>query len=68
MHDGLEKFELKEQLGRGAFSVVRRAIRRDTNEEVAIKIIDRVKAGDTEQKRLQTEIAILQKVKHPVRA
>jgi len=65
MHDGLEKFELKEQLGRGAFSVVRRAIRRDTNEEVAIKIIDRVKAGDTEQKRLQTEIAILQKVKHP---
>ena len=61
----LERFEIKEILGKGAFSVVKKAVKKETGEEVAIKIIDRIKAGETEQKRLQTEILILEKVRHP---
>jgi serine/threonine protein kinase len=40
-----EEFELKEILGRGAFSVVYRAIRKTDGEEVAIKRIQKMFAS-----------------------
>lgn len=61
-----DRYEFKEELGSGAFSKVFRAINKETKEEVAVKIIDKKKASDeTEKKRLETEVTILKKVKHP---
>lgn len=61
-----DRYEFKEELGSGAFSKVFRAINKETKEEMAVKIIDKKKASDeTEKKRLETEVTILKKVKHP---
>jgi len=61
-----EIYDVKDDLGKGAFSVVKLAISKKTGEKVAVKIIDK-KAASTEQdeKRLKTEVEILKKVKHP---
>jgi len=61
-----DNYDIKEDLGKGAFSVVKLGINKKTGEKVAIKVIDK-KAASTEQdaKRLQTEVEILKKVKHP---
>jgi len=59
-----EEFELKEILGRGAFSVVYRAIRKTDGEEVAIKRIQKISIDRKSQKRLTTEVEILKRVNH----
>jgi len=60
-----DTYEIKEDLGKGAFSVVKLGVNKKTGERVAIKCIDK-KAASTEQdeKRLKTEVEILKKVKH----
>jgi len=59
-------YDLKEDLGKGAFSVVKLAINKKTQEKVAVKIIDKKAASSpADDKRLQTEVEILKKVKHP---
>lgn len=57
-----EKYELLDELGRGEFSVVRRARERATGDVWAVKCIekDTMEAG-----RLETEIQILEDVDHP---
>jgi len=61
----LEQYELKDELGKGAFSVVKLAINKKTGEKVAVKIIDKTQASsDSDEKRLKTEVEILKKVKH----
>eukprot|EP01114_Cavostelium_apophysatum_P023101 TRINITY_DN859_c0_g1_i1.p1 TRINITY_DN859_c0_g1~~TRINITY_DN859_c0_g1_i1.p1 ORF type:complete len:300 (+),score=72.46 TRINITY_DN859_c0_g1_i1:73-972(+) len=59
-------YEVKEELGKGAFSVVKLGVNKSTGEKVAIKMIDK-KAASTDQdaKRLKTEVDILKKVSHP---
>ena len=37
------EYELKEEIGRGSFSVVRRAVSRSNRQECAVKIIDKSK-------------------------
>lgn len=61
-----DSYEIKDDLGKGAFSVVKLGINKKTGEKVAIKVIDK-KSASTEQdeKRLKTEVEILKKVKHP---
>lgn len=59
-----DHYDVKEELGRGAFSVVKLAVHKKTGEKFAVKIIDKKNVG-AEAVRLQTEIEILQKVKHP---
>ncbi|XP_041378894.1 LOW QUALITY PROTEIN: calcium/calmodulin-dependent protein kinase type 1D-like [Gigantopelta aegis] len=58
------KYNLKEVLGKGAFSEVVKAEEKATGTEVAIKIIDK-KSLKGKEEALQNEIAVLQKVNHP---
>ncbi|EAL48464.2 protein kinase putative [Entamoeba histolytica] len=53
---------LKKEIGKGAFSVVYEAIKKSTNEEVAVKVIDTAKS---DPQKLQGEIKILKMVDHP---
>jgi calcium/calmodulin-dependent protein kinase I len=63
--DSIEKhYDLKGDVGSGAFSVVRKAVDKETGEEVAVKVIDKKRAGQKKE-MLETEVAILQKVHHP---
>lgn len=41
--DIFETFEFKEELGRGAFSIVKLGINKKTGEKVAVKVIDKTK-------------------------
>lgn len=62
-----DNYDVKEELGKGAFSVVKLAVNKKTGEKVAVKIINKSKAANSEQdaKRLQTEVDILKRVHHP---
>lgn len=57
-------YELHEELGRGAYGRVVRAVRRATGEEVAVKVIAKG-AKEKEDARLQVEVDILRRVRHP---
>jgi len=60
-----EIYDLKDELGKGAFSTVKLAINKKTGEKVAVKIIDKTQASaEADEKRLKTEVAILTQVKH----
>jgi calcium/calmodulin-dependent protein kinase I len=60
----IEKYEIAEELGRGAFSIVKLAIDKETKEKFAVKIINKTTIGQ-DMGRLATEIAILKQVNHP---
>jgi len=60
-----KKYDIKQELGRGAFSVVKLGIVKKTKEKVAVKIIDKKNVGKDYEKNLKMEMAILQKVHHP---
>lgn len=61
-----ELYEMREELGKGAFSVVYRAINRETKEQVAIKLIRLANFKGSERERqeriLDNEIKIMQKI------
>lgn len=57
------KYNIKEPLGKGAFSEVVRAQEKETSAQYAIKIIDK-KALKGKEDALQNEIEVLRKVKH----
>jgi len=61
----IDKYSLRKELGKGAFSVVRLAVNRSTKERVAIKIIDKKNVSKTQEKNIRSEILILNKVSHP---
>ena len=60
-----EKYILKEILGKGKFSTVYRAIEKNTNQIVAIKIIDKRILKLNELDLIKTEIDILKICQHP---
>jgi len=63
--ENVEKYyDLKKEVGTGNFSVVRMAVNKKTGEEVAVKIIDKKRVGQKKD-MLQTEVDILQTVRHP---
>jgi len=61
-----DNYDVGDELGKGAFSIVKKAINKKTGEKVAVKVIDK-KAASTPQdtQRLKTEVEILKKVNHP---
>jgi len=59
-----EFYDIKDEIGRGAFSVVKVGIHRKTGKKFAIKIIEKTNLG-ADLNRLQTEIKILKQVDHP---
>jgi len=61
-----DKYDLKEEIGKGAFSVVHMAINKQDGSKVAVKCIDKKTAtAEADAKRLQTEVEILKRVHHP---
>ena len=65
-NDIICEFIIKEKIGEGAFGSVRLGINKQTGEKVAIKILEKLKLKKIEEKiRLEREIEILKKLKHP---
>jgi len=58
-----EEYDFAEELGRGGFSIVVKAIKKDTKEVVAVKIIEK-NQSEEELLLLQREIDILRKLNH----
>jgi len=63
--DIFDKYTFKEELGRGAFSIVKLAVAKESGDKVAIKVIDKSKMSEQYKKNLQMETEILKKVDHP---
>lgn len=63
---GIQQFVLAEKLGQGAFGKVRLATHIITGEKVAIKILEKDKIFQQEDKnRIEKEIKILKMIRHP---
>jgi len=60
-----ENYKLDKVLGEGSFAVVRKGIKKSTNEEFAVKIIDKTNLESDDQLALQTEVEILSQIDHP---
>jgi len=60
-----DKYKIGENLGKGAYSVVKVAINKETGEEVAVKCINRKILSDEDEKYLREEVAILKICDHP---
>jgi calcium/calmodulin-dependent protein kinase I len=59
-----DKYIIQDELGRGAFSIVKLAVEKETGNKYAVKIIHKSNVGQ-DMARLQTEMEILKKVNHP---
>ncbi|XP_071496760.1 calcium/calmodulin-dependent protein kinase type II delta chain-like isoform X5 [Diadema antillarum] len=60
-----DEYELKDELGKGAFSVVRRCVKKNTDLEFAAKIINTKKLSTRDFQKLEREARICRKLQHP---
>jgi len=60
-----ELYRVGEEIGRGAFSVVKRGVNKKSSEEVAIKFIEKKFVDKQDLMLLAREIDIMKKVDHP---
>ncbi|XP_024225866.1 calcium/calmodulin-dependent protein kinase type II alpha chain isoform X1 [Bombus vosnesenskii] len=60
-----DNYDLKEELGKGAFSVVRRCVQKSTGHEFAAKIINTKKLTARDFQKLEREARICRKLQHP---
>ncbi|XP_076389391.1 calcium/calmodulin-dependent protein kinase II isoform X15 [Megachile rotundata] len=60
-----DNYDLKEELGKGAFSVVRRCVQKSTGQEFAAKIINTKKLTARDFQKLEREARICRKLQHP---
>ncbi|XP_054003437.1 calcium/calmodulin-dependent protein kinase type II alpha chain isoform X29 [Hylaeus anthracinus] len=60
-----DNYEVKEELGKGAFSVVRRCVQKSTGHEFAAKIINTKKLTARDFQKLEREARICRKLQHP---
>ncbi|XP_060576353.1 calcium/calmodulin-dependent protein kinase type II subunit delta-like isoform X2 [Ruditapes philippinarum] len=60
-----DNYELKEELGKGAFSIVRRCVQKSTGLEFAAKIINTKKLSARDHQKLEREARICRLLKHP---
>lgn len=58
-------YDFGELVGQGAFALVRQAVKRETGEKVAVKIIDKSKITGNLENAVEREIEILKQLKHP---
>ncbi|CAK9302122.1 unnamed protein product [Gordionus sp. m RMFG-2023] len=61
----LEKYELKEEIGKGAFSIVKRCVQKSTGLEFAAKIITTKRLTARDLQKLEREARICRKLNHP---
>ncbi|XP_024938224.1 calcium/calmodulin-dependent protein kinase type II delta chain isoform X20 [Cephus cinctus] len=60
-----DNYDLKEELGKGAFSVVRRCVQKSSGLEFAAKIINTKKLSTRDFQKLEREARICRKLQHP---
>ncbi|XP_069466762.1 calcium/calmodulin-dependent protein kinase type II subunit gamma isoform X12 [Ambystoma mexicanum] len=60
-----DDYQLYEELGKGAFSVVRRCVKKSSNQEYAAKIINTKKLSARDHQKLEREARICRLLKHP---
>ncbi|XP_041737790.1 calcium/calmodulin-dependent protein kinase type II subunit gamma isoform X2 [Coregonus clupeaformis] len=60
-----DEYQLYEELGKGAFSVVRRCIKKSNGQEFAAKIINTKKLSARDHQKLEREARICRLLKHP---
>ncbi|XP_061586589.1 calcium/calmodulin-dependent protein kinase (CaM kinase) II beta 1 isoform X41 [Cololabis saira] len=60
-----DEYQLYEELGKGAFSVVRRCVKLATGQEYAAKIINTKKLSARDHQKLEREARICRLLKHP---
>lgn len=60
----VEAYEFGQELGSGAFSIVRSATNKDTGQIVAIKILDKYEEDDEQTAKFKQEIAIISSLHH----
>jgi len=59
-----QKYRIKEVIGRGHFSIVKRCVDKKTGENLALKCINKNKLKEKDHRWLESEIEILQAVNH----
>jgi calcium/calmodulin-dependent protein kinase (CaM kinase) II len=59
------KYTLKEELGKGAFSIVRKCTHRETNKDFAAKIISKKNLSKRDADKLSREERICLQLDHP---
>ncbi|XP_067393806.1 calcium/calmodulin-dependent protein kinase type II subunit gamma isoform X29 [Emydura macquarii macquarii] len=60
-----DDYQLYEELGKGAFSVVRRCVKKSASQEYAAKIINTKKLSARDHQKLEREARICRLLKHP---
>jgi calcium/calmodulin-dependent protein kinase (CaM kinase) II len=60
-----DNYDLREELGKGAFSIVRRCVQKSTGLEFAAKIINTKKLSQRDFQKLEREARICRKLNHP---
>ncbi|XP_061667333.1 calcium/calmodulin-dependent protein kinase type II subunit gamma isoform X15 [Syngnathoides biaculeatus] len=60
-----DEYQLYEELGKGAFSVVRRCVKKSSGQEYAAKIINTKKLSARDHQKLEREARICRLLKHP---
>lgn len=60
-----DNYEIKEELGKGAFSIVKRCVQKSTGLEFAAKIINTKKLTSRDFQKLEREARICRKLQHP---
>ncbi|ODV80176.1 Pkinase-domain-containing protein [Suhomyces tanzawaensis NRRL Y-17324] len=64
-YPGLENYEVLEQMGEGAFSIVYKARHLPSNQHVAIKILRKFQMDQAQKQAVLKEVTIMRQLNHP---